>query len=56
MVKTKENLSDDLIKIGLFLGGIWLGTKFLEALSEQCPRCNKPLQGKRYCKFCGWMR
>lgn len=54
MSQNKNSLSEDLVKIGLFLGGIWLGAKFLEALSERCPRCNKSLQGRKHCVSCGW--
>lgn len=52
----EDTLSDDLIKVGLFLGGLWLGSKFLEALSERCPRCKQPLQGRNHCIHCGWRK
>lgn len=33
-----ENVLDELIKVGLILGSIWLGAEFLKGLSEKNKR------------------
>jgi len=35
MAKEKDSIGDELIKIGLVLGAIWLGSKILEDLSKK---------------------
>ena len=53
---SKDNFWEDVIKLGIMLGTIWLGNEFLKSISnaKQCPNC-KTLNPKdrTQCSNCG---
>lgn len=39
----EENFWDDLVKVGLVIGSIWLGAEFLKKLSKKCWNCGSSM-------------
>ena len=50
----EDGFVDDLVKVGLVLGSIWLGAEFLRKLTKKCWRCQNPMASdQRKCLMCG---
>ena len=54
MGRTKEDFGDTLVKLGIFLGALWLGAEVVRSLSDYtCPSCNaKVIKGTMKCPEC----